>query len=114
MPLPEFTKKLIETKLAEYCTNRIPEHAREQIKLIFNIRGNKVTLIETRPYYKDPSIRTENPIAQLRFDNAVKKWSLYYMDRNDRWHLYDLVKPSTDYNDLLKALDRDPTGRFWG
>jgi hypothetical protein len=105
---------LIEGKLSKYCINRIPEHARDEIKLIFNINGNKVILIETRPYYRDPSIWTENPVAQFRFDNNKKQWLLYSSDRNNRWHLYDLIKPSTDFDDLLKELDRDPTGIFWG
>lgn len=114
MPLPEFTKKLIETKLSEYCINRIPEHARDKVRLIYKIRGNNVTLFETRPYYRDPSIWTENHVAQFRFDNNKKKWLLYSIDRNDRWHLYDLIQPSIDFDDLLKELDRDPTGIFWG
>jgi hypothetical protein len=112
MPLPEFTKKLIETKLAEYCDRKIPIHVRDQVKLIYKIIGNKVTLIETRPYHLNPSIWTEIPIAQFRFDNN-KQW-LLYVSRNDRWHLYDLIPPSTDFDDLLKELDRDPTGIFWG
>jgi hypothetical protein len=36
------------------------------------------------------------------------------MDRNSRWHLYDIINPSADFDDMLKALDRDPTGIFWG
>ena len=114
MPLSEFTKKLIETKLTEYCEQKIPLTARDKIKLIFKIMGNKITLIETRPYYMNPSTWTETPIAQFRFDNETKKWTLYCMDRNSRWHLYDLIKPSADFDDMLKALDNDKTGIFWG
>lgn len=36
------------------------------------------------------------------------------MITNDRWHLYDLIQPSTDFDDLLKELDRDPPSIFWG
>jgi ribosomal protein S17 len=114
MPLSEFTKKLIETKLTKYCNQKIPIHARDQIKLIYKIIGNKVTVFETRPYSMNPSVWTETPLAQFRFDHETKKWVLYWMDRNSRWHLYDLVKPSADFEDMLKELDRDPTGTFWG
>lgn len=114
MPLPEFTKKLIETRLAEYCDQKIPEHARDKVRFIYKITGNKATLIETRPFYCDPLIWTETPIAQVRFDLKAKKWSLYAMDRNARWHLYDRIKPSADFEKILKELDRDPTGIFWG
>jgi hypothetical protein len=114
MPLPEFTKKLIETKLIEYCERRIPFHARDQVKLIYKIIGDKVSIIETRPYHMNPSVWTETPIAQFRFNHETKNWVLYWMDRNSRWHLYDLVKPSADFEDMLKELDRDPTRIFWG
>lgn len=114
MPLPEFTKKLVESKLEEYCNRRIPPDARHQIKLVYKMMGNKVTLIETRPYYQDPSVWTENPLAQFRFDLGSNKWSLYCSDRNGRWHLYDLTKASADFDDMLKALDLDQIGIFWG
>ena len=114
MPLPEFTEKLIETRLTAYCINRIPEHARDRIKMIFKIRGNNVTLFETRPYYRDPSIWTENPIAQFRYDEPSNKWFLYYPDRNSKWHPYSGVKPTANLDALIKETDRDPTGIFWG
>jgi hypothetical protein len=114
MPLPEFTIRLVETKLTEYCDQKIPINVRDQVKLIHKITGNKVTLIETRPFYCEPSTWTETPIAQFRFDNETKKWALYSMDGNSKWHLYDMVKSSADFEDMLKELDRDPTRIFWG
>ncbi len=114
MSLTEFTKKLIKEKLSQYCINRIPEHARDMGELIFKIDGNKVTLIETRPYFQDPSIWTQNRVAQFRFDNDKKQWQLYSIDKDNRWQLYDLIQASIDFDDLLKELDRDPTGIFWG
>lgn len=114
MPLPEFTKKLIETRLADYCNCKIPAHARDKVRLIHKVTGNKVTLLETRPFYCDPLTWTETPIAQFRFDLKTRKWALYAMDRNSRWHLYGLIKSSADFDDMLNELDRDPTGIFWG
>lgn len=114
MPLPEFTKKLIEVKLSKYCINRIPEHARDKVRLIFNINDDIVTLILSRPYFKDPSKWAERSVAQIRLDNANKKWLLYFIDRNDKWHLYDLIQPITDLDKLLRELDRDPPGIFGG
>ena len=114
MSLPEFTIRLIENKLTEYCDQKIPPHARDQIKLTYKINGNKVNLIESRPYHRDPTTWTETPIAQIRFDQVTKKWALFFTDRNSNWHLYDIVKPSANFEDILKELDQDPTGIFWG
>ena len=114
MSLSEFTRKLIETKLTKYCEHKIPMHARDKIKLVFSIRGNNVTLFETRPYFHNPSIWTEVPVAQFRYDNKSNKWTLYCADRNSKWHLYTEAKPSGKVDDLLKEVDRDSTGIFWG
>jgi hypothetical protein len=114
MPLPEFTRKLVETKLTKYCEQRIPPHVRDQVRLNYRIRGNLVTLFEERTVYKQPSKCVEIFIAQFRFNPQDKKWSLYCADRNSRWHLYGLLSPSADFDELLKEVDRDPTGIFYG
>lgn len=114
MPLPEFTKKLIEVKLTKYCINRIPEDARDKLRLIFKINEDIITLLLSRPYFKDPSKWAERSVAQIRYDNDNKKWLLYFIDKNENWHLYDLIEPITDFDDLLRELDRAPKGIFWG
>lgn len=114
MPLSEFTKKLIQTKLTEYCERRIPIEVRDQVKLTFKIERYSVSLVEIRPYHRDPAIQTETPIAQFRLNKSTQKWSLFSIDRNDRWRLYDLIKPSMDFDDMLIALENDKTGIFWG
>lgn len=45
---------------------------------------------------------------------ADKSWTLYWRDRNLRFHLYDLLAPSNRVGDLLNEIDRDPTCIFWG
>jgi hypothetical protein len=54
------------------------------------------------------------PIARLRYTAAGKSWTLYWRDRNLRFHIYDLIAPSSHVNDLLDEIDRDPTCIFWG
>ena len=114
MPLSEFTRKLVETRLSQYCKNRIPLSVRHKVSLEFKIRGNNVTLYEARPFFRDPSIWTENPVAQFRFDGKTKKWDLYCCDRNSKWHLYIHMESNTNFDDLLEEVNRDPTGIFWG
>ena len=109
-----FTRKLVETKLTKYCEQKIPLHVRNQLRLNYRIRGNQVTLFEERPAFKKPSSWVEISVAQFRFNIRDKKWSLYCADRNSRWHLYGLLAPSVDFDDLLKEVDRDPTGIFFG
>ena len=43
-----------------------------------------------------------------------KSWTLYWRDRNLRFHLYDRLPPSSRVEDLLTEITHDPTGIFWG
>ena len=59
-------------------------------------------------------VRSRFPIARLRYTKATGVWSLYWRDRNLRFHAYDLVSPTASVEDLLAEVDRDPTAIFWG
>jgi Protein of unknown function (DUF3024) len=113
VPLPEFTKRLIEARLLEYCHDKVPNHSRQKLKIHFKIRVNTVTLFESRPYHLDPSVWTNLPIARFRYNAETKKWELCYTDDNSNWHPYTKIEPSADFDVLLKEIDDDTSGIFW-
>lgn len=98
------------------CAARVPEHARHQVRVECQIAPRHLTIIERRaPWREDygpewPSF----PIARLRYTLADKSWTLYWRDRNLRFHVYDPLEASNRVEDLLSELDRDPTCIFWG
>jgi hypothetical protein len=49
----------------------------------------------------------------MRYTTNTGLWRLYWKDRNDRWHLYELIEPAKDIRRLLDEIDRDPTCIFW-
>jgi hypothetical protein len=114
MPLPDDIRDGVQQMLQLYCEARIPERVRHQLRLSFKIRGNYVTLIEQRPAMFDPPNWIDIVVAQFRFRTEDSKWMLYWADRNSRWHEYDDLLPSSNLEDLLREVDRDPTGIFWG
>ncbi len=75
-----------------------------------------MTIVERRaPWREDYGPEwTRFPIARLRYTKAGKTWSLYWRDRNLRFHEYDLISPTARIDELLADIDRDPTGIFWG
>ena len=82
--------------IRRWCEQRVPEHIRNQVR-----EG-------TGPEW------TRFPIARLRYTQATRMWTLYWRDRNLRFHRYDQLEPSPDIDDLLTEIDRDPTAIFWG
>ena len=114
MDLPPLVRQLVEIKIENYCANKIPHEHQDKIKLLYRIRGNHVTLIESRPFHFDPTRWSELKVAQFRYDNSSQNWTLYCADRNERWHMYMDINSSKNIDDLLNEVDEDPTGIFWG
>ena len=114
MSLPLPVRQLVDAKLTRFYERRLPAHVRGQIRLSHGIRGNSVTMIEARPVFRNPHEWSELKVAQFRCDPETRAWTLYWADRNGRWHPYYDIEPSTDLDDLLREVDEDPTGIFWG
>src|SRR5271157_1797224 len=102
----------VENKLKIYCENRIPEEARDQVKMNYEIKGNKITLYEERPRWTGEGPWTKMAIAQIRYNEEKENWTIYWRDRNEKWHLYTEIKPRKNIEDNLKEIDKDPTGIF--
>ena len=110
MPLPETEQHRVSKLFKAFIEKRVPPHARDQVKLVCKVVGNRVVLSECRPYYNDPSTWSEMPIAQFEYDVEAKAWSLYAYDRNDKRKLYS----KGQLEQLIQEVDKDATGIFWG
>jgi Protein of unknown function (DUF3024) len=110
---------LPETDLARvqrWCRTRVPEHVRDEVRVEVEVAGRHVTIVECRPPWRaDGTVEwTRFPIARLRYTKYAGLWSLYWRDRNLRFHEYNLASATVSIEDLLAEIDRDPTGIFWG
>jgi hypothetical protein len=101
-------------KIRVFCEERTPSEFRDQMRVEVGVRGKSVTIFECRPPWPDRDAEwTRMPIGQLRFDPDAALWTLFWADRNDRWHLYDLIRPAR-IERLLREIEDDPTCIFWG
>lgn len=114
MSLPALVSQLVDVKLKRFCEERVPLHVREDIRLFHTVRGNSVTIVESRPTFSNRAEWSEMKVAQLRYCPDTREWTLYCADRNSRWHPYYDIDSSTNLDDLLLEVDEDPTGIFWG
>jgi len=113
MALSEFTRKLVETRLAWFCREKIPLHYRGMIRLGFKIEEDFVTIFEQRSAFADPNRWVDLDVAQFRWNEGKKTWSLYYKDCESNWRAYYL-NPRADFEILLREVDDDPVEVFWG
>ncbi len=89
---------------------------REQIGYEIDLTDRTITILECRPPWR-ADIGTEwtrFPICRFRYTKSRKEWSLYWRDRNLKFHEYDLVAPTPHVDELIEEVKRDRTGIFWG
>jgi len=115
MALPVLTQHIARTRLGAFCERRVPATVRDQLRLELEFTGNHVTLVESRPYFRDPSQWTRLPVARFRFNAAAGTWSLDCpkLSEKDSWRPYP-VPPSRDLERLIRVIDQDERGVFWG
>lgn len=115
MALPVLTQHLAQTKLAAYCAQKIPADIRDRVRLDVELEGEKLTLIESRPHIRNHETWTHLPVAQFRYNQGSSTWSLYcpHLGNPEVWRPYP-AKPQHDLGQLIKLLDEDETGAFWG
>ncbi len=114
MALSEFEEKRIEKLFAAFCQARVPAQYHDQIRIEFRIKGEEVTLYESRPHYRDKSTWFSTSIARFKKKSKAESWQLYCADRNNKWHIYQGCPPNRDIEKLLTEVNNDPTGIFWG
>lgn len=114
MPIPDAIRTEAEAHLDRYCVDLIPQHARDKVRIGYIAKGMAITLFEQRPHWNDKSIWTKSDVARIRYSKTDGKWTLYYRDQHGKWHIYDPLPPTPDFGAVLKEIDEDPTGIFWG
>ena len=110
MALPETELQKVVTLLGQLCEQRTMV---AQVKLQFDIKGNRVTLTESRPLFIDPAIWNEIKIAQFEYCPESYNWTLYWYDRKNRRQPYPTGRNKDTLEKLLCEVDSDPTGIFW-
>lgn len=102
-------------RVQQWADARVPERVRDQIRIELDVSDRAITIVECRPpWHPDMGPQwTRFPIARLRYTKSRGELSLYWRDRNLKFHEYDLAEPSPNIQDLLDEIDSDPTSIFW-
>ena len=50
----------------------------------------------------------------MKYDENTSGWTMYWIDRNDKAHRYDLLEADQPIARSLAEYDEDPTGIFKG
>src|SRR5699024_10177705 len=95
-------------RILRWCVGRVPAEARHQVRIEYEVDRGHVTIVERRaPWREDGGPQwSRTPIARLRYTKASGMWSLYWPDRNGRFHTYSGAAPTERVDDLLTEIDQ--------
>jgi hypothetical protein len=100
-------RKWIDQRNAE-----IPLRARDQVRFEVDVTDRTITVLECRPPWREDfgPEWTRFPICRFRYTKVRKEWSLYWRDRNLKFHEHDLAAPTPHIDELIEEVKRDRPG----
>ncbi len=115
MALSEFEIKRIEKLVGNFIESRRPEPSlRDRIDISFKIIDQSFKIFEIRPEWNNPGIKIESPMAKATYVKTKKIWELYWKRADMKWHRYKTFGDLELLEEVLKVIDQDEYGCFWG
>lgn len=115
MTLSEFEIKKIQKVVGQYVEKIRPKpDIRDKVDISFKITGQSFEIFEIRPRWDDPSQKIEGSVAKATYVKGTKKWKLYWMRADMKWHRYEPFRESESIEEILKVIEQDQYGCFWG
>ena len=109
MALPEEELVRVNEFLEVLCQAR----SGDSVRIENHVRGNRVTLVESRPLFIDPAVWNSVNVAQFEFNPDLQTWMLYWYDRKNRRQAYPIGRNKDTLEKLVAEVGADPTGIFW-
>src|SRR5262249_52148984 len=113
MAIPELEHERVARALDRFC-DKVPVEIRRDLTRDYRFVRSEVVLLEGRPHFQDRDRQVEHLVAKFRYNAKRGCWTLLWPDRNLRWHTYDGFEEKRRFEDLLREVERDPTGIFFG
>ena len=114
MSFSEMELKRIEQVVGELCQRRSPAHLRDKLRLSYSVKNHDVLVQEARPDWHNPSEWIESDIAKLRYVRVSDEWRLYWKRSSGNWWLYEPHSASKSLSSMVKEIDIDSDGCFFG
>ena len=114
MAISEFEIFKIQKMLSQFCANRNKYYPPDQLLINYRIEDQSIYIFEIRPHWKNPSEKLESMTAKIQYVKSKSLWKLYRQQQNLKWNLYEPFESSKDLSEVLKIIDEDAHGCFWG
>ncbi|GJM08427.1 MAG: hypothetical protein DHS20C11_07030 [Lysobacteraceae bacterium] len=115
MAFSEIEKKRVEKQMDAYIEKkRPPPHIRPNLDFGYQLQGQSVEVFEIRPMFGHPEKKRNTPVAKATYVKASRKWKLYWMRADLKWHRYEPHGSLRSLAEFFEVLEADDYGCFWG
>jgi hypothetical protein len=91
-----------------------PPRLAGKLRFVCEIDGHSASIIEERPPWEGSGEWTRMPCAKFRYVRTQAMWTLYWMRRDRKWHVYDPETKKRDLPTLVRVVEEDKYGAFFG
>jgi hypothetical protein len=97
-----------------FCEQRVPGHVKHEIRLSYSIANHDVVVCEERPLRNQSSEWIKLDIAKLRYVRKRDEWQLHWKRASGKWWPYEPLTRSKTLEAMIKEIDLDSDGCFFG
>lgn len=113
MAIPELEKERASRALRRYC-EKVPLEIRDKLTKDFRFVRSDIELFERRPDHLKPDRYVELVVAKFRYNAKRGSWTLFWSDRNLRWHIYEGLEERREFLELLREVETIPPASSGG
>ena len=114
MAFTEIELKKIDKIVGAFCKERTPEGLEDQLMVCYRVQNQDVLIYERRPRWNNPQEFTDSAVAKLKFVRTANIWQLYWQRANSKWVSYTPYPANKELKVLVKEIDKDQFGCFFG
>ena len=114
MPLTQHQLAQVQQLLAPLIAPDPRPEVHDKLRHGYQVEGNAVVFYESRPRFQRPREWHDHHIAKFRYVASRRRWLLYCQLSDLKWHRYEPLPESPDLETLVREVERDPTGIFFG
>ncbi|MDQ6993248.1 MAG: DUF3024 domain-containing protein [Mariprofundus sp.] len=114
MAFNELDLQRIKKHVGGFCEKRSAPHLSNELRLDYEIENQAVTIFEVRPHWRETELLTQTEIARISFVRSKRVWKLYWLRGDMKWYSYEPLPSSTDLQNLVTEIDKDPMHCFFG
>lgn len=87
---------------------------RKELDFGYFYDGKSFEIFEIRPRWDKPEEKMNNSFAKFKYVKSKNKWKLYWMRGNLKWDLYEEFPSNVTLENVLKIMNEDKHGCFYG